>query len=90
MATITSAKKKWGAKMPLKGPAWKKGVETAIKGDHYSKGLKEFLEGREPNPEIVKMWKEMTGKVTAEDFASAVRGKEEKWARRYLSVMAAG
>jgi hypothetical protein len=89
MTTITLAKAKWAAKMAKAGPKWKKGVEDAVKRDAYSKGYSLFLEGRAVKPERVEAYKEGVGRVSAEAFQAAVRGKEERWAERLIAAMAA-
>jgi len=86
MPKIDLAARKWGEKMPQKGAAWKKGVtgkETA-----YCKGVAEFIGVGTCNPERLEAYRAGVARVSAEDFATAVRGKEEKWKRRYIEKMA--
>jgi hypothetical protein len=89
MSTITLAKAKWASKMAKAGPKWKKGVEDAVRRDAWSKAYSLFLEGKPVNPEKIEAYKEGVGRVTAEAFQAAVRGKEEKWAERLIHAMAA-
>lgn len=86
MAKIDLAEKKWGTKMPTRGPVWKKAVtgkETA-----FCKGVADFIGVATCKPERVEAYRTGVGMVTAEDFAAAVRGKEAKWRARYVEAMA--
>jgi len=85
MPRIDLAEKKWGEKMPKKGAAWKKGV-TGKESD-YCKGVAEFIGVSTCNPEKLQAWREGVARVSAEDFAAAVRGKEHKWRRKYVEAM---
>jgi len=81
MTTLELAKKKWARKMARAGPIWKKHVTG--KEDDYAKGMGDFLGITVPvTHERVRSWKEGVDDVSAEDFAAAVRGKEDKWAER--------
>ena len=85
MTTLELAKKKWEAKMEKAGPRWKKGVTD--KQSAYAEGVARFL-GVSP-AEIRKAddWQEGVNAVSAEDFTAAVRGKEDKWARRLKEAL---
>jgi hypothetical protein len=84
MPTIETAKKKWARK--VKGEKWKRGVTG--KESEYCSGVAEFLGVGTCNPERAAAWREGVDSVSAADFDKAVRGKEEKWARRYREKMA--
>lgn len=86
MATLATAKEKYAYKMSKAGPVWKSGVTD--KSDEYSKGVSDFI-GRPTNPAKVEAWRAGTDRITAEKFAEAVRGKEDKWARRLVEAMGA-
>jgi len=85
MTTLELAKKKWERKMEKAGPRWKKGVTN--KQSAYAEGVARFL-GVSP-AEIGKDddWQEGVNRVSAEDFAAAVRGKGDKWARRLKEAL---
>jgi hypothetical protein len=87
MTTITLAKAKWAAKMAKAGPRWKAGVEDAIKRDAYRKGL-ELFSGATPGPTMYSNYVEGVGRVSAEAFQAAVKGKEDKWAERLKRAIA--
>lgn len=84
MAKIDLAQKKWETKTPARATAWKRAVTG--KEDAYCRGLAEFM-GLPCNPERVSAYREGVGIVTAEDFATAVRGKGAKWRERYIEKM---
>jgi len=84
MPTLETAKKKWARK--VKGEKWKAGVTG--KEDAFCKGIAEFLGTGTCNPEVMANYREGVAAVSAADFDAAVRGKEEKWARRYREKMA--
>jgi len=85
MTTLELAKKKWERKMEKAGPRWKEGVTD--KQSAYAEGVARFL-GVSP-AEIGKDddWQEGVNAVSAEDFAAAVRGKGDKWARRLKEAL---
>ena len=81
MTTLELAKRKWARKMARAGPIWKRRVTD--KSDEYAKGMSDFLGITVPvTHERVRNWKEGVDAVSADDFAAAVRGKEDKWADR--------
>jgi hypothetical protein len=80
------AKKKWARKMERAGPRWKKGVTD--KSSEYAKRMAEFLGIPSISGEKVEAYRSGVGAVTAEDFASAVRGKETKWAEKLREAFA--
>jgi len=84
MAKVELAKKKWERK--VKGDKWKKGVTG--KEDEFCRGVAEFLGVPTCNPDRMTAFREGVDAVTASDFDAAVKGKEEKWARRYKEKMA--
>jgi hypothetical protein len=84
MPTIETAKKKWARK--VKGDKWKRGV-TGKESDFCS-GVAEFLGVGTCNPDVLTAYREGIADVSAADFDAAVRGKEEKWAKRYREKMA--
>jgi hypothetical protein len=86
MARIDLAEKKWGTKMPTKGPTWKKAVTG--KESAFCKGVAEFIGVSTCNPERAEAYRTGVGLVSAEDFAAAVKGKEKKWRERYVEKMA--
>ena len=89
MAVIGTAKKKWAGKMAVAGSKWKGKVEKAAAEDRYTKGLERFVEGRvRVGSTMPTMWKEGVGRVSAEDFSKAVRGKEDYWETRLLDAIA--
>jgi len=84
MSKVELAKKKWVRK--VKGEKWKKGVTG--KEDEFCKGVAEFLGVGTCNPEVLQHYREGVAAVSAADFDAAVKGKEEKWIRRYREKMA--
>jgi len=84
MSKVELAKKKYRRK--VKGEVWKKGVTG--KESEYCKGVAEFLGVSTCNPERLQAYREGIAEVSAADFDAAVKGKEEKWARRYREKMA--
>ncbi|MFQ6055180.1 MAG: hypothetical protein ACE5KE_00305 [Methanosarcinales archaeon] len=84
MTTIALAQKKWERKMATAGPRWKKGVTDAV--GRFASGMARFLGISDISPEKKTAWSEGTGAVSAEDFASAVKGKGPKWAERLKSA----
>jgi len=84
MAKIDLSKEKWERKMANVGPRWKKRVTD--KKDAYKSGIETFT-GRPANPEKVELWAKGVEAVSPEEFQEAVKGKGEKWARRYLEAM---
>jgi hypothetical protein len=84
MSKLEAAKKKWARK--VKGERWKAGVTG--KEDEYCKGVAEFLGVATCNPERLAAYREGIAATSAEYFDTRVRGKEEKWARRYKEKMA--
>jgi len=85
MTTLALAKKKWARKMRDAGTKWKKGVTG--KGSAYGKGLATFLGVTSISPEVVRRYTEGIEAVTPEEFQSAIRGKEDKWARRLREAL---
>lgn len=83
--TLEYAKKKWEEKMEKVAPRWKKGVTGKAKA--YAEGVAAFL-GVSPE-EIGRDddWQAGVDRVSPEDFASAVRGKGDKWARRLKEAL---
>lgn len=86
MPTLETAMKKWARKMKTAGTRWKKGVTD--KTDAFAKGLARFLGLPDISDAKKTAWSEGVGSITAEDFARAVSGKEEKWARRLKEAFA--
>lgn len=86
MTTLELAKSKWARKMEKAGPKWKKAVTG--KEDVYARELARFLGLPSINAEKVEAYRTGVGSVTAEEFASAVRGKETKWAEKLRSAFA--
>jgi hypothetical protein len=84
MPTPELAKRKWARK--VKGEKWKRGVTG--KESEYCSGVAAFLGVSTCNPERASAWREGVNAVSATDFDNAVRGKEEKWFRRYKEKMA--
>jgi len=82
--SLELAKKKWARK--VRGDRWKQGVTG--KEDSYCRGIAEFLGVATCNPIRMQRWREGVDAVSAADFDAAVRGKEEKWARKYKEAMA--
>lgn len=80
MTTIELAQKKYAEKMPKKGPVWKKRVTD--KTATYAREMARFLGLPDISAEKKEAWDSGVGRVTAEDFAKAVTGKEVKWAER--------
>jgi len=80
MTTLELAKKKWARKMARVGARWKKAVTD--KTEAFAKGMARFLGIPDISAEKKTAWSEGVGAVTAEDFAKAVKGKEDKWATR--------
>jgi hypothetical protein len=85
MTTLSLAKEKWARKMRDAGARWKAGVSG--KGDEYRKGLGLFA-GVTAGATMPSHWTEGTEAVTPEEFASAVRGKEDKWASKLAEAIA--
>lgn len=79
MTTLDLAKRKWARKMRDAGPRWKAGVTG--KADEYASGLGQFA-GVTTGPTLPAHYREGVDAVSPEDFASAVAGKEERWASR--------
>jgi hypothetical protein len=67
------------------GPKWKKGVTD--KTEAYKKGL-ELFSGVTVGTTMPTHWKEGVDAVTAEDFAKAVVGKEDVWAKKLSEAIA--
>jgi|GEM_PF-4252168 len=84
MAKIDLAKRKWAEKMANAGTRWKAGVTD--KRDAYKRGL-ELFAGVTAGNTLADNYKRGVDLVTAEDFQSAVRGKEEKWASRLVEAI---
>jgi hypothetical protein len=85
ITTIELAKRKWARKMKDAGPRWKKGVTD--KTEAYKKGLALFS-GVTVGPTMPSHWKEGVDAVSPEDFAKAVAGKEDIWARKLSEAIA--
>lgn len=85
MTTIALAQKRWESKMAKAGPRWKTGV--ADKTGAYKKAIGDFA-GVPAGPTMAGNWADGVGMVTAEDFATAVRGKGPKWAEKLRSAIA--
>jgi len=84
---IKYAKDKWTANVEGKGEYWQERVNEAIKNDEFCKGIAEFLGVRSCSPVIAERWaKGVKGKASA--YNEGVRGKGDKWARKYASKMA--
>lgn len=84
MATIETAKKKYAEKMSRAGPKWKKNVTD--KTPRYAREMASFLGLPDISAEKKEAWASGVGRVTAEDYATAVRGKEVKWAERLVEA----
>jgi hypothetical protein len=85
MTTISLAKGKWARKMRDAGARWKKGVSG--KGSQYAEGIGRFA-GVSAGSTMPAHWSEGVEAVTPEEFASAVRGKEDKWATKLAEAIA--
>lgn len=85
MVTIRLAKEKWARKMAVAGPRWKSGVVG--KGPEFCRGVADFFGVPTCNPAKQAAWEAGTGAVSAEEFAAAVRGKEDKWERKLREAM---
>lgn len=86
MTTIELAQKKYGEKMPKKGPVWKKAVTDKV--GVYARELARFLGITDISSAKKEAWSSGVGRVSAEDFAKAVTGKEIKWAEKLKSAFA--
>jgi len=84
MATLATAKAKWARKMAVAGPRWKRNVTD--KSGAYASGMATFLGIPTIATNRVEAWKAGVGAITADDFAAAVRGKEDKWERKLLDA----
>ncbi len=84
MATkLELGKKKWVRK--VKGEKWKKGVTG--KENAFCEGVAKAAGKPTCNPEIAAEWRAGVDAVSAADFDAAVRGKEDKWMRRWIEKM---
>jgi len=85
--TLDMAKRAWADKMKLSGPRWKTGV--AGKANEWKKSIAQFLGVGEGSidPTRVSAYTAGTERVTAEDFARAVHGKEEKYGRKLVDAL---
>jgi len=85
--TLEMAKKAWVEKMKLCGPRWKAGV--AGKATEWKKSIAQFLGVSEGSvdPTRVSAYTAGTDRVSAEDFAKAVAGKEEKYGRKLADAL---
>lgn len=85
--TLEMAKAAWADKMKLSGPRWKAGV--AGKGAEWKKSIAAFLGVSEASvdPTRVTAYTAGTERVSAEDFARAVEGKEEKYGRKLVDAL---
>jgi hypothetical protein len=84
MTKLPLAKKKYADKMKTRGPVWKKRVTG--KEEVYAKAVADFLGIPSISTEKKELYKAGIDRVSAEDFAKAVEGKEEKWARRLIEA----
>lgn len=74
---------KWERKMSTVAPAkWKKNLSP----DKWKAGLD--VAGASVGPTMYNEYRDAINKVTAEDFARAVKGKGEKWATRLKEALA--
>ena len=85
MTTLELAKKKYERKMEKAGPRWKAG--TTNKKSAYAEGVAAFLGVRPEEIGKDDDWQEGVDAVSAEDFAAAVKGKGDKWARRLKEAL---
>jgi hypothetical protein len=85
MTTLSLAKAKWARKMRDAGAKWKRGVSG--KEGLYREGLSKFSGGAVGST-MPSHWAEGTGAVSEAEFASAVSGKEEKWASKLAEAIA--
>ena len=85
MTTLELAKKKYERKMEKAGPRWKEGVKN--KQSAYAEGVARFLGVRPEEIGKDDDWQEGVDAVSAEDFAAAVKGKGDKWARRLKEAL---
>lgn len=80
MTTLGIAEKKWTRKMEDAGVKWKSSVTG--KTDEWAKGMANFLGISDINPSKKEAYTKGIEAVTPEDFAKAVSGKADKWARK--------
>jgi len=86
MTTLDLAKSKWTRKMEGAGARWKSAVTGKV--DEWASGLASFLGISDISPEKKTAWVKGIESVSAEDFAKAVRGKADKWARKLKEAFA--
>ena len=82
---IGLAQGKYARKTATMGTNWKRGVTG--KGGEYCKGVADFIGVKSCNKARESAWTSGVDAVSASDFGTAVRGKEDKWARRYREAM---
>ena len=83
MSTLEMAKAKWARKTAGAGPKWKAGV-TGKEG-LYADGLRAFAGG--VGTTLPAHWADGVNSVSAEEFSSAVAGKESKYAEKLRSAI---
>jgi len=85
MAKIDLAAEKWARKMARAGPKWKSGVTG--KESAFCRGVAEFIGVGTCDPAVSSAYAQGVGAVSAEEFQSAVAGKETKWKQKYIEAM---
>jgi len=78
MSTLEMAKEKWARKTAGAGSRWKSGVTG--KRESYAGGLRAFAGG--VGSSLPTKWEEGVNAVSAEQFSSAVSGKQDKYAAK--------
>jgi len=86
MTTLDLAKGKWARKMEGAGKRWKSGVTGKV--DEWASAMASFLNIPSISAEKKSAWAKGIESVSAEDFAKAVRGKADKWARKLKEAFA--
>jgi hypothetical protein len=85
MSALERAKKKWARKTAGKGTLWKERAEATT--ELACKNMAKFL-GK--SPDEISEWcaaqREGIAAVSPEEFAAAVEGKAEKWARGMKAI----
>jgi hypothetical protein len=83
MSTLEMAKEKWARKTEGAGSRWKTGV-TGKRG-LYADGLRAFAGG--VGTTLPSHWEDGVNSVSAEQFSSAIAGKEGKYAEKLRSAI---
>jgi hypothetical protein len=83
MSTLEMAKAKWARKTAGAGPRWKAGVTG--KESSYADGLRAFAGS--VGSTLPAHWAEGVDATSAEQFSSAIAGKENKYAEKLRSAI---